>query len=165
MGATIRQNMKPELLNRLDEVVVFNPLIGPVLRKVVRLQLNDVCKRLEDLNVSMHMTDAAVEHALQEAHDPLMGARPLKRFLERHVVSRLSTLILKDELTSGSSVTVDWPADGSDWDFRVTPGPELSGVEDMHGLPSATLGRAGSRDHRDTEGLFRTDSIPKRQRV
>merc|ERR1711972_27515 len=122
---TIRHSMRPELLNRLDDVVVFNPLSGEVLRQVVRLQLKDVLKRLEELDVKMTITDAAIDHALQEAHDPQMGARPLKRYLERHLVSRLSTLILKEELTEGSVVAIDWPANGRDWDFRINLGRKI----------------------------------------
>jgi len=109
-------------LNRLDDVVVFNPLSGEVLRQVVRLQLHDVLKRLEELDVTMTITDAAIDPALQEAHDPQMGARPLKRYLERYLVSRLSTLILKEELTEGSEVAIDWPSNGKDWDFRISLG-------------------------------------------
>merc|ERR1712014_82956 len=119
---TIRQSLRPELLNRLDDVVVFSPLSCAVLRSVVRLQLSDVLKRLEELDVSMTITDAAVDHVLQEAHDPQMGARPLKRYLEKHLVSRLSTLLLTDALRPGSTVSVDYrhaaSGDG-DWNFTI----------------------------------------------
>merc|ERR1712054_556887 len=87
--ATIRRTLRPELLNRLDDVVIFSPLTGEVLRHVVRLQLKNVLQRLEELDVSMHISDAAIDHVLHEAHDPEMGARPLKRYLERHLVSCL----------------------------------------------------------------------------
>lgn len=159
--------MRPELLNRLDDVVIFNLLTGDVLRQVVRLQLEDVLKRLEELQVSMNMTDAALDHVLKEAHDPQMGARPLKRYLERHLVSHLSVLILQDELPPASSVTVDWPADGKEWDFKITKG--VLNDDDDDDLPrttTATLGRAGGRDHYNP--LHRTDSTSsssKRARV
>mmetsp|Transcript_22712 Transcript_22712/g.42766 ORF Transcript_22712/g.42766 Transcript_22712/m.42766 type:complete len:899 (-) Transcript_22712:107-2803(-) len=146
---TIRKSLRPELLNRLDDVVVFRPLQGDVLRQVVRLQLADVVKRLEELDVAMLITDAAVDHVLREAHDPEMGARPLKRYLERHLVSRLSTLILQDRLTPGSSVVVDFK--GGDWDFRVSQGPARQ-EDDLGGLSSATLGRAGSSVHSWSSG-------------
>merc|ERR1712187_652115 len=97
---------RPELLNSLADVVVFNPLSSAVLRRVVRLQLSAVLKRLEELDVSMTITDVAVDQVLQEAHDPQMGARPLRRYLEKHLVSRLSTLILTDALRPGSKVAV-----------------------------------------------------------
>jgi len=161
---TIRHSMRPELLNRLDDVVVFNPLSGEVLRQVVRLQLKDVLKRLEELDVKMTITDAAIDHALQEAHDPQMGARPLKRYLERHLVSRLSTLILKEELTEGSVVAIDWPANGKDWDFRISLGRNTED-ENLPRSASATLGRAGSRDQHEASSLERTDSNSKRART
>merc|ERR1712187_345154 len=94
---TIRQSLRPELLNRLDDIVVFSPLSGDTLRQVARLQLTDVLKRLEELDVSLHVTNAAVDHVLIEAHDPQMGARPLRRYLEKHIVSQLSVLVLKNE--------------------------------------------------------------------
>jgi len=164
---TIRQSLRPELLNRLDDVVVFNPLSSAVLRRVVRLQLSDVLKRLEELDVKMTITDVAVDHVLQEAHDPQMGARPLKRYLERHLVSRLSTLILKDTLRPGSTVSVDYRRGASgegDWDFSITEGPKGNDDEDMQRTPSATLGRAGGHDKYTTETLDRTDSQSKRAR-
>merc|ERR1712070_1049538 len=107
----------------------------------------------------MNITDAVVDHVLQEAHDPDMGARPLKRYLERHLVSRLSTLILKDELTPGSAVTADWVVkDGSEgnWDFRITKvsKPDADGDDSMVRAASATLGRAGR--HSDEAAPSRT---------
>lgn len=165
---TIRQSLRPELLNRLDDVVVFNPLSSGVLRRVVRLQLSDVLKRLEELDVSMTITDAAVDHVLHEAHDPQMGARPLKRYLEKHLVSQLSTLVLTDALRPGSTVSVDYCRTASgehDWDFRITAGPKGTDDEEIQRTPSATLGRAGSLDKYITESLGRTSSQDKRART
>ncbi|CAJ1365756.1 unnamed protein product [Effrenium voratum] len=120
----IRASLRPELLNRLDDIVVFHPLSRKVLQQVVRLQLKDVLARLDELEVSLTVTDAAVSYVLKEAFDPELGARPLKRFLERHLVTRLSTLILEDKLPPGSTVAVDRALrDGvEDWDFQITPG-------------------------------------------
>lgn len=155
--ATIRNSMRPELLNRLDDVLVFNPLTAASLRRVVRLQLADVLRRLEELDVDMTITDAAVDHVLEEAHDPQFGARPLKRYMERHLVSRLSTLILEDKLTGGSIVTVDWQ--GRRWDFQITTKtPRDVENELIERTPSVTLGRAGSRDQHSPKILRRTDS-------
>ncbi|CAJ1375990.1 unnamed protein product [Effrenium voratum] len=120
----IRASLRPELLNRLDDIVVFHPLSRKVLQQVVRLQLKDVLARLDELEVSLTVTDAAVSYVLKEAFDPELGARPLKRFLERHLVTRLSTLVLEDKLPPGSTVAVDRALrDGvEDWDFQITPG-------------------------------------------
>ncbi|CAJ1357534.1 unnamed protein product [Effrenium voratum] len=127
----IRSTLRPELLNRLDDIVVFHPLSREVLQQVVRLQLADVLARLDELEVSMHVTDTAVDYVLKEAFDPELGARPLKRFLERHLVTRLSTMILEDRLPPGSAVSVDRAARNGldDWDFRITAGPKRQRTE------------------------------------
>merc|ERR1712151_1344927 len=104
--ATIRRELRPELLNRLDDIIVFNPLSGNALRGVVRLQLRDVSKRLDELDIEMNITDAAIDHALAEAYDPELGARPLRRYLEKHVVSAISRKILAGELRSGCTAEV-----------------------------------------------------------
>merc|ERR1712023_257237 len=77
---TIRASLRPELLNRLDDIIVFNPLSGTTLRSVARMLLKDVSKRLEDLDMQMTLSDAAIDHALIEAYDPELGARPLRRY-------------------------------------------------------------------------------------
>lgn len=138
--ASIRSALRPELLNRLDDIIIFNSLHGDILHKVVHLQLADVISRLTELDISLHLRDSAVDHVLDEAHDPELGARPIKRYLERTIVSELSAMILREELPGGSCVTVDWVKD--QWDFRVTPGSS----EHLDRSPSATLGRAGSLD-------------------
>eukprot|EP00933_Yihiella_yeosuensis_P063684 TRINITY_DN66913_c0_g1_i1.p1 TRINITY_DN66913_c0_g1~~TRINITY_DN66913_c0_g1_i1.p1 ORF type:complete len:911 (+),score=220.29 TRINITY_DN66913_c0_g1_i1:64-2796(+) len=143
---TIRRSLRPELLNRLDDIVVFNPLSKEVLQKIVRLQLKDVVKRLEELEVTLHITDAAVDHVLADAYDPDLGARPLRRYLERYLVSQLSTLILQDELRAGSAVTADWNRAKAEWDFRITKAEvEESDTEPLQRASSVTLGRAGSK--------------------
>lgn len=103
---TIRSTLRPELLNRLDDIVIFNPLVGDSLHSVARLQLQDVMKRLEDLDIKLSMTSAAIDHALSEAYDPELGARPLRRYLEKHVVSALSRCIVAGELASGQHAVV-----------------------------------------------------------
>jgi ATP-dependent Clp protease ATP-binding subunit ClpB len=110
--STIRASLRPELLNRLDEIVVFNPLTGLALQSVVRLQLSDVSKRLGELDIRMTITDAAVDHALREAYDPELGARPLRRYLEKHVVSALSRQIVAGKLAAGCSASVDYDSRG-----------------------------------------------------
>mmetsp|Transcript_9769 Transcript_9769/g.24595 ORF Transcript_9769/g.24595 Transcript_9769/m.24595 type:complete len:897 (+) Transcript_9769:56-2746(+) len=106
--AAVRSSLRPELLNRLDDIIVFSPLGPQVLRDVVRLQLRDVSARLADLHVEMAISDAAVDHALSEAYDPELGARPLRRWLERYVVSALSQKIVAGELAGGQKATIDF---------------------------------------------------------
>merc|ERR1712187_532864 len=113
---TIRASLRPELLNRLDDIIVFNPLCGTTLRSVVRLLLADVSKRLGELDIEMTIDDIAIDHALKEAYDPELGARPLRRYLEKHVVSALSKQIIAGNLGAGGHAVVDF--DG-EWCVRT----------------------------------------------
>jgi len=110
--ATIRATLRPELLNRLDDIIVFNPLARQALQSVVRLQLSDVSKRLSELDIRMTITDAAIDHVLTEAYDPELGARPLRRYLEKHVVSALSRQVVAGNLAAGCSARVDYDSRG-----------------------------------------------------
>merc|ERR1712146_115138 len=96
-----------------------------------------------ELNIRLVLTDAAVDHILAEAHDPELGARPLKRYLERHLVAQLSVMILKGELLSDCVAHVDWA--GGKWHFSVKRA-EAAANSELSRVPSATLGRAGSRN-------------------
>jgi len=154
----IRGTLRPELLNRLDDVVVFEPLSGRSLHKVVRLQLADVLTRLEELDIRLTLTDAAVAYVLQEAHDPELGARPLKRYLERHLVSQLSVMILREELPGGSSVTAD--VVNRSWNFSVVASaPEAE--EEVLGRSKTYLSARTASEAGSQEG----GSSPKRARA
>merc|ERR1712048_634770 len=136
--STIRASLRPELLNRLDDIIIFNPLSGNALRGVVRLQLRDVSKRLDELDIEMNITDAAIDHALAEAYDPELGARPLRRYLEKHVVSVLSRQIIAGNLMAGCSATVH--CDGREW--QVSASSRES--EHVKGDPDVSLMRTDS---------------------
>jgi len=105
--AEVRRSFRPELLNRLDDVIIFNPLDKGDLREIVRQQLRIVGERLTDRDVQLSATDGACELVLTEAYDPTMGARPLKRYVEKHVVTELSRLILANGLPNHSTIVID----------------------------------------------------------
>jgi len=107
----VRKTMRPELLNRLDDIVVFNPLSKSNLKTIVSAQLADVAKRLEARDISLELTDAAADYVLRQAYDPLYGARPLRRYLEKHVVTELSRMLIAGELDDHCVVLVDVKAD------------------------------------------------------
>ncbi|KAJ1904895.1 hypothetical protein LPJ81_002225 [Coemansia sp. IMI 209127] len=102
----LKHTLRPELLNRLDDIVVFNRLGYSSLRDVVSLQLAQIANRLEDRDVTIVMDDAAVNHVLKESYDPLYGARPIKRYLEKHLVTSLSKEIIRGTLPSHSTVHI-----------------------------------------------------------
>ncbi|XP_047970570.1 chaperone protein ClpB1 [Salvia hispanica] len=115
----VRKQFKPELLNRLDEIVVFDPLSHDQLRKVCRLQLKDVAKRLAERGIAMAVTEAALDVILAESYDPVYGARPIRRWLEKRVVTELSKMLVKEEIDENSTVFVDAAIDGTALTYRV----------------------------------------------
>lgn len=102
----LRATIRPELLNRLDDIVVFSPLGRAQLRRIVSLQFESVAKRLKENHISMRVGVGALDVILKEAYDPQYGARPLKRYIEKHVVTGLSKLILAGKLPAKSHVEV-----------------------------------------------------------
>ncbi len=107
VNALLRQNFRPEFLNRLDEILTFSPLGEEQIRKIVYLQLDDLNRRLKDKDIQASLTDAAVDLIISESYDPSFGARPIKRYLQRHVETLLARKIIGDELVPGQPVTID----------------------------------------------------------
>ncbi|XP_057421328.1 chaperone protein ClpB1 [Lotus japonicus] len=115
----VRKHFRPELLNRLDEIVVFDPLSHEQLRKVARLQMKEVASRLAERGIAMAVTDAALDYILAESYDPVYGARPIRRWLERKVVTELSRMLIRDEIDENSTVYIDAGTKGSELVYRV----------------------------------------------
>lgn len=107
----LRQHFKPEFLNRLDDVVVFNPLGESQILSIVDLFFADIMAKVEERNIMLTLTDGAKRHIAQAGFDPVYGARPLKRALYEIVEDRLADLILGGEVIEGSSVTFDTAGD------------------------------------------------------
>ncbi|GKA91899.1 chaperone protein ClpB1 [Tanacetum coccineum] len=115
----VRRHFKPELLNRLDEIVVFDPLSHDQLKKVARLQMKDVAVRLADRGVALGVTDAALDVILNESYDPVYGARPIRRWLERKVVTELSKMLIREEIDENATVYIDADMNGDGLTYRV----------------------------------------------
>ncbi|CAH8360833.1 unnamed protein product [Eruca vesicaria subsp. sativa] len=127
----VRRHFRPELLNRLDEIVVFDPLSHDQLRKVARLQMKEVAVRLAERGVALAVTDAALDYILAESYDPVYGARPIRRWMEKKVVTELSKMVVREEIDENSTVYIDAGSGGSDLVYRV---------EKNGGLVNATTG-------------------------
>ncbi|KAL7153157.1 hypothetical protein ABFS83_04G146700 [Erythranthe nasuta] len=115
----VRKHFKPELLNRLDEIVVFDPLSHDQLRKVCRLQLKDVASRLAERGIALGVTETALDVILAESYDPVYGARPIRRWLEKKVVTELSKMLVREEIDENSTVYIDASLDGKELTYRV----------------------------------------------
>jgi len=100
---------KPELINRFDEVVLFRPLKPDELAQVVRLMLDEVNKTLSAQNISVELTDAAIRRIVEVGNDPRLGARPMRRTLQRAVENTVAGKILRHEANPGDHITLDAP--------------------------------------------------------
>jgi ATP-dependent Clp protease ATP-binding subunit ClpB len=102
----LRQSIRPEFLNRIDEIILFKLLSKDDLKAIIELQLNRVKKMLERKNIKLEFTEEAKEWLIKLGYDPTLGARPLKRVIQKYIVNRLSEEILAGTLADGDTVEV-----------------------------------------------------------
>lgn len=103
----LRAHFRPEFLNRLDEIILFKPLAKEQVGDIIDLLLKDVNKRLEEKEISIQLTDAAKDYIVEHGYDPVYGARPLKRFLQKHVETLAAKIILSGEIASQDNILID----------------------------------------------------------
>mmetsp|Transcript_15618 Transcript_15618/g.19051 ORF Transcript_15618/g.19051 Transcript_15618/m.19051 type:complete len:141 (+) Transcript_15618:2592-3014(+) len=104
----MRTKFRPEFLNRLDEIVVFEPLRQSTLRQIVVLEVNKIVNRMLDVhNVRVELSDAAVDHLVTVGYDPIYGARPLKRAVQRGIESPLASAVLAGKFEPGDTALFD----------------------------------------------------------
>ena len=103
----LRQHFKPEFINRIDDVIFFHALGLEHMKKIVEIQLSGLLKRLEDRKIHVELTDAAREFVVAEGYDPMYGARPLKRAIQRRILDPLALRVLEGEFGEGARITVD----------------------------------------------------------
>ncbi|WP_353951460.1 ATP-dependent chaperone ClpB [Knoellia sp. S7-12] len=108
----VRTAFKPEFLNRLDEVVIFDPLSRGELAHIVELQVRSLAARLSDRRIDLEVTEAAREWLADAGYDPAYGARPLRRLVQKEIGDRLARALLAGEVRDGHKVTVDRDGDG-----------------------------------------------------
>jgi ATP-dependent Clp protease ATP-binding subunit ClpB len=105
--SVLRSEFRPEFLNRVDEIVLFTPLIVEEIKKVIDLLLAQIRQRLSEKKIELEMRDTARDLIAREAYDPVYGARPLRRYLQTHIESLLAQKIIRGELGEGSRVVLD----------------------------------------------------------
>jgi ATP-dependent Clp protease ATP-binding subunit ClpC len=113
----LKQHFRPEFLNRVDEVIIFEPLTEAELMQIVELMVNEVRKRLAEHHIELELTESAKTALVKEGFDPVFGARPLRRTVTREVENPLSKRILAGEFHEGDAVVVDQPEDEEDYTF------------------------------------------------
>lgn len=109
----VRANFRPEFLNRIDEIILFHGLALEHLAQIIEIQLQHLRKRLAERKISLTISDAAKEYLAREGYDPVYGARPLKRAIQKEIQNPLAFKILQGEFRDGDTIDVDYfPEDG-----------------------------------------------------
>ena len=115
--AELHKFFRPELINRFDEVILFEPLRYVHMKKIVEIQLKGVRKAMEDQDMGFSCTDAAVKEIVRNGFDPVFGARPLRRAIQKLVENPISSLIIERKIVAGNQVLVDF--DGQNFVFNI----------------------------------------------
>ena len=134
---------RPELLNRLDDIITFHPLQQSHLQVIVLQNIQSISNRLQSRGISLTATPEACQVIVNEAYDPLYGARPLKRYLEKRVVTEIGKLVIGGQVVEGDLVVVDITSNG-DIGLRIEKGK---------GKPFVGLGTNAGRNH-DLENQY-----------
>ena len=108
----LRAHFRPEFLNRLDETILFKPLTKDNIVHIVDLLTADLNRRLADRELTLELTEEAKNYAVENGYDPVYGARPLKRYLQKYVETMAARYILSGQVHAGSVMIVDRVADG-----------------------------------------------------
>ena len=155
LSATFR----PEFLNRIDDVITFNELSISAIEPIVDLQLEEVRDRLRARHITLDVTPAAMEHLAIDGYDPVYGARPLKRLIQREVVDRIAEKVIAGQLRDRSHVLIDLDAEGN-YTARVEGPMDLDGwdlSELTAGEPTAAQGPDGHDQLQDLDTLSNGD--------
>jgi ATP-dependent Clp protease ATP-binding subunit ClpB len=120
---SLRSTFRPEFLNRIDDVIVFHKLTRDLLEKIVALQLDLLRKILAQKDLKLEASDAAINALAEEGFDPVYGARPLKRLIQKKIQDRLALMLLNGALTPGQTIHMDVGGKTGDFEFRISVHP------------------------------------------
>ena len=104
----LKSRFKPEFLNRIDDIIFFNPLTKDIIGKIVLKFINNLETRLSKLQIQLTLTDKAIDAIVDQGFDPIYGARPIKRFIQKEIETPLSRKIIAGEIETNSKVTIDF---------------------------------------------------------
>jgi len=106
--STLRDEFRPEFLNRLDDIIVFDVLSRDAIKSIVDIQIKEVLRRLEDKEIELVVTDSAVAELAKTGYNPQYGARPLKRLIQEKILNPVATMMITNKVLSGGTVAVDF---------------------------------------------------------
>jgi ATP-dependent Clp protease ATP-binding subunit ClpB len=114
----LRQHFRPEFLNRIDDIIIFDRLTEDELKKIVEIQLKRLVRRLENQKITLELSDAAKALVASHGYDPVYGARPLKRAIQKYILDPLSMDILEGKVREGQTIRVDAKEGGLTFEAR-----------------------------------------------
>jgi ATP-dependent Clp protease ATP-binding subunit ClpB len=120
----LRQAFKPEFLNRVDDIIIFRPLSHEDIEKIVDIQIKRVEKLLADRKITIEVTVAAKQLLVAEGYDPVYGARPLKRAIQRLLQNPLAVAVLEGQYAEGDRIRIDRTKEGNALSFEKAREPE-----------------------------------------
>jgi ATP-dependent Clp protease ATP-binding subunit ClpB len=103
----MKRHFRPEFINRIDDIVVFSPLTEKQIIKIIDLVIMDIQERLADRNITLNLTNTTKKYIASEAYSPIYGARPVKRYLQKHIETEIASKIIKGEVKDGETITID----------------------------------------------------------
>ena len=103
----LKQTVRPEFLNRVDEIIMFQPLKKKEVRRIIEIQLSNLKRLVKESNIELEFSDYTLDFLVQNGYDPQFGARPLKRLIQKEIVNQLSKRILAGDIDKTSPVIVD----------------------------------------------------------
>ncbi|HEX2920882.1 MAG TPA: ATP-dependent chaperone ClpB [Bacteroidales bacterium] len=103
----LRRSLRPEFLNRVDEIVMFKPLNLDEIKQIVRIQLNNICHLLQEYRLNLKVSDQTIELLAEKGYDPQLGARPVKRLIQKEIINELSKEIIAGNVSKDDSVIID----------------------------------------------------------
>ena len=104
----VKKDFRPEFINRIDEIVVFNALDEKAIREIARIQIRKLARRMEAQNIGLEVSDAALDEIGKVGFDPLFGARPLRRAVQEYLENKIAINLLKGQYAPGDTVDVDY---------------------------------------------------------
>ncbi|KUO62760.1 MAG: ATP-dependent chaperone ClpB [Gracilibacter sp. BRH_c7a] len=118
VDSELNKHFRPEFLNRLDEIIIFDPLKKEEIAEIVEIQLNQLRKRLQERGITLQLSEAAQDAIIEEGYDPIFGARPLKRVIQQRLQNKLAKSILEGQFPEGSKINVEYSED-KEYDFKL----------------------------------------------
>ncbi|KAF7106047.1 hypothetical protein CFC21_106813 [Triticum aestivum] len=122
----VEKRFKPDLMNRLSEIVIFEPLSHHELREILKIQMKSIVAMMAKKRISLSVADAALEVILSESHDKVNGARPIKMWVRKHVATILSNMLVNGEACKGSTISIDASDDKRGLKYRVLKKQEMA---------------------------------------